>query len=523
MEQRGQQLLLLELGKTLPGGDAMQARSGRSWAWILFAIALAGLMVTLLWPSRKPPRRAVAAAEVPAPAFDVQAARPLDPAPPPAKEAPAPPPPEPAPVIDAITVEKPEVCSGEENLVTVRAHTVNGTNEFLHYVIDGAMGSSVPLRLLLGQDGRVEGQHTVTVFGRGNVPVTVPVPEYKVKDCQPERVVVVDTRVQANTWSEFDLFAKVMALPEPLPGIRSEGTHKPFAAVSYTWAFGDGVTATTSGPVVSHDYEGRTQDSLYSYFPVRVDVRGEDGEVITGRTTLPLINPAFEAFAQKGIVQLLVALDPRFPQMGPDGRVVQNVRLWHTRGQPVTIDAVALTRYFEGASGETAPLAVDVAQVLGSTTVPPGKEGITTSVVLDTVTDPGVFTMTYRLSGHSADGHPVMGSFSVLRPPPRPTADNSQAVVDPMLKAKIMAAREMLGKETVSDEDIWQLERQGRFADLAPAASAAAQGVAAVRPSARPPAMADPGVEPYGPPVPTGVTPPPAVTAAEAQDTSATK
>ena len=345
-------------------------------------------------------------------------------------------------MIDAIVVEKPEVCSGEENLVTVQAHTVNGTNEFLHYVVDGAMGSSVPLRLLLGPDGRVEGQHTITVFGRNNVPVTVPVPEYTVKDCQPERVVVVESRVQSNTWSEFDLMARVVALPEHNPGIRSEGSHKPFAAVSYTWSFGDGVMATTTGPIASHDYEGRAQDSLYSYFPVRVDVRSAAGEVLTGRTTLPLINPAFEAFAQKGIVQLLVSLDPRFPAMGPDGRVVQSVRLWHTRPQPVTIDAVAVTRYFDGASGETPPQAVAVAQLLGGGTVPPGKDGVTTSVVLDTITEPGVFSMTYRLSGHSQDGHPVMGSFSVMRPPPKPTADNSQAVVDPMLKAKILAARE---------------------------------------------------------------------------------
>jgi hypothetical protein len=482
------------------------------------AAALAALVASFLWPSRKPPRHDVAAVEDPAPTFEIRRAAapdPSEPAPPPKKVAPAPP--EPAPVIDAITVEKPEVCSGEENLVTVRAHTVNGTNEFLHYVIDGAMGSSAPVRLLLGQDGRVEGKHTITVFGRGNVPLTVPVPEYKVKDCQPERVVVVETRVQANTWSNFDLLAKIVGLPAPPAGVRAEGSHKPFVPVSYAWSFGDGVTALTTGPVASHDYEGRTQAALYSYFPVRVDVRSDGGEVLTGRTTLPLINPAFEAFAQKGIVQLLVALEPRFPAMGADGRVVQNVRLWHTRSQPVTIDAVALTRYFEGASGETPPQSLGVAQVLGTTTVPPGKDGITTSVVLDTITDPGVFSVTYRLSGHSSDGHPVMGSFSVMRPPPKPTADNSQAVVDPMLKAKIVAARQMLGKETVTDEDIWQLEREGRFADLAPAGDPA-RDTATARAPAHPPAMPDPAVEAYGPPVPTGVTPPPAVTAAGAQD-----
>jgi hypothetical protein len=342
---------------------------------------------------------------------------------------------------------------------------------------------------------------------------------------------VVEARLAANTWSDFDFHARVVSLPPPGPDIRSEGSHKPFAPASYAWTFGDGEAATTSGPVVSHDYERRPQDSLYSYFTVRVEARSADGELLTGRTTLPLVNPAFEAFAQKGVVQLLVALDPRFPGLGPDGRVVQNVRLWHTRAEPVTVDAAAVTRYFEGASGETQPQAVAVAGLLGTTTVPPGKDGIATSIVLDTITDPGVFSMTYRLSGHSMDGHPVMGSFSVMRPPPRPTADNSQPVVDPALKAKIVAAREILGRDTVNDEDLWQLERQGRFATLTPGGDTAARATrsesagfpATASPAARPPAMPDPGLPAVGPPVPKGVTPPPAVTAPESPAAAPTK
>jgi PKD domain len=496
---------------------------------IILALALAIVLAGLLWPSRARRRAVVAAAEPQGPTATLAPVMPAAPAEPPArpKTAAAPPrAPEAPPIIDEVTVEKPAVCSGEDNLVTVRAHTANGTDEFLHYVVDGAMGSSVPLRLLLGEDGRVEGQHVISVFGRTNVAVTVPVPAYEVKDCQPARVVVIEPRVAANTWSDFDFLAKVVTLPPPGPGVRSEGSRGAFTPVSYSWSFGDGDAATTSGPAVSHDYERRAQDSLYSYFPVRVDVRDAGGEVLTGRTTLPLINQAFEAFAQKGIVQLLIALAPRFPELGPDGRVVQNVRLWHTRSEPVTIDAVTLTRYFEGASGETRPQALDVAALLGATTVPPGKDGITTSVTLDTITDPGVFSSTYRLSGHSADGHPVMGSFSVMRPPARPTADNSQAVIDPMLKARIVAARQMLGKDTVNDEELWQLERQGRFADVAPASDAPVGDAPAsalpasappgpVSPPVRPPAMPGVGLPTRGPPVPAGVTPAPTVTAPE--------
>src|SRR6185312_13528831 len=152
--------------------------------------------------------------------------------------------------------------------------------------------------------------------------------------------------------------------------------------------------------VAAHDYEERAQDALYSYFVAGVTVHARDGRTLGGRTTLALVNPAFETFARKGIVQLLVSLDPRFPELGADGRVVQGVRLRHTRREAVTIEAASMTKYFESGAGETDPVAVDAAQVLGGTnTIPPGREGVTTRVVLDTAAEPGVFSVTYRLAG----------------------------------------------------------------------------------------------------------------------------
>jgi hypothetical protein len=385
----------------------------------------------------------------------------------PAPQARAPDPPssrsvDPPPVIDEIVLEKPEVCAGEENLVTVHAHTLDGTDEFLHYVVDGNMGYAVPLRLWLDRDGRVEGTHFISVFGRTNAATTVPLPEYKVKDCPPTRMAALEQRLRANSWGDFDFVARVVTLPPP-DGRPRPGAERSFVPTSYGWSFGDGDMATTSGPVVSHSYERRRQTTLYSYFIVGVQIRGEDGATLSARTTLPLINSAFESLARKGIVQLLIALDPRFPELGNDGRVVQHVHLWHTRPDPVRIENAAVTEYFETGSGETRPRAVDVAGLLGATSIPPGKEGITTTVVLDTLADPGVFSATYRLVGKSQDGHPVMGSFSVMRPPPRPTSESSEPITDPALRRRILAAREALGKEVVNDEDLWRLEREGRL------------------------------------------------------------
>jgi hypothetical protein len=419
-------------------------------------------------------------------------------------------PPDPPPVIDEVSLEKKEVCAGEENLVTVKAHTTNGTDAFLHTLIDGQQGSSIPVRLWRDDDGNVLGQHTITVFGRGNVATTIPVPQYEVKNCRPTYIADVMQRVRSNTWSDFDFNARIVGIPRaPTPADRERGAPpppvpKPFKPVSFSWDFGDGQTATSLTPIIEHDFEGRPQTSLYSYFVVGVSIRGTKGETATGRTVLSLVNPAFEALATKGIVSLMISLDPRFPELGSDGKVTQNVRIWHIQPGPVTIDRATLTKYFKQAAGQTAPQDVPVTSVLGTAIIPPGKEGITVTVVLDPSSEEEVFAKTWNLSGTSAEGFPAMGSFSVMVPPPKPSADAGDTVFDPLLKQKIILARQMLGKDVVNDEDLWRLEREGAFANLkvTPEETAAAATAAIAAAQQKGPPGQQPTYVPKGPPVP---------------------
>jgi len=422
--------------------------------------------------------------------------------------------PDPPPVIDEIVLEKKEVCAGEENLVTVKSHTTNNTDPFLHTVIDGHMGTSWPMTLWRDDDGNVLGQHSITVFGRGNVATTVPLPQYEVKDCRPTYIAAIQQRVRANTWADFDFEARVVGIPPaPTEADRKRGAPpppvpKPFKPVAFTWTFGDGETATTLTPLVSHSYEGREQNALYSYFLVGVSIRGAKGETATGRMALPLINPAFESLAEKGLVTLLIALDPRFPELGSDGKVTQKVRLWHTQPGPVTIEHASLTKYYRQAAGQTPASDVDVASVLGTTVIPPGKDGITTTVILDPQSEEEIFSKTWALRGTSAEGYPVIGTFSVMIPPPKPTADASTPIFDPLLKQKIMLARQMLGKDTVDDEDLWRLEREGAFANLkvTPQESAAALAAAKAAASQQGFPSPQPTYVPRGPPAPTSTS-----------------
>src|SRR5215470_14150373 len=83
------------------------------------------------------------------------------------------------PVIDEILVEKEEVCEGEENLITVKAHTQDGADSLLHGVIGSERGMSVPLKTYLDARGQPLHQY-ITVFGTRNVSTRVEVPPYKV-------------------------------------------------------------------------------------------------------------------------------------------------------------------------------------------------------------------------------------------------------------------------------------------------------------------------------------------------------
>ncbi|WP_437819653.1 hypothetical protein [Sorangium sp. So ce1078] len=434
-------------------------RSRTRWACVAALAAALGLLVWSLRAPRVPePVRAAPKASAPEAPPSARRAASAAAA---SKRAPAE---DPAPLIDAVEVEKPEVCAGEENLITVRSHTTDGTDAYLHTVIGRHTGSRVPLRIWLDPDGSYA-MPTISVFGRNNVVSQIEVPRYRVKDCKPERVVVITHRLLPNTADEVELTAQVVDV-----GVKNDPDARPFKPVSYAWVFDDGDAEKTTASFVTHSYERRPQTSLVSEFLIRVEVRGEAGEKLTGRALLQIQNMTFQNLAERGVVTLVATPTPRFPRQDGDGVVRQSFRLWHHRDAPVRIDAVTAVRHYTEASNSSPHEAVS----LGLVEIPPGL-GVDVEVSLDAVKEPDVFTITYFLEGETADGYPARGTFSLMKPPPVPTRASSIPVREPVLLAKIKRARELLAQEFVTDEDIWRLEREGKMADLdgSPARAAA--------------------------------------------------
>ena len=85
------------------------------------------------------------------------------------------------------------------------------------------------------------------------------------------------------------------------------------------------------------------------------------------------------------------------------------------------------------------------------------------SLELDFAALPTVYAVTVELQGITSAGTPARGQLTILRPQPRPTRENSVPIEDPAMILKIRRAMAILKQDTVSQEDLSRLEREGKL------------------------------------------------------------
>jgi hypothetical protein len=356
------------------------------------------------------------------------------------------------PIIDEVTLEKGEVCDGEENLVTVKAHTPEHADDpFLHALVEGQPGTSVVLRASAEPGARSSAQ--AVVFGRNGTFATAAVPPFVVKDCKVPWKLLLTFRMLPNRPATFELSARIVP----------HGVSQPFQAARYLWSFGDETRSETTESFETHDFSRRPQRAMVSMFLVTCVAVSASGERVVGRVGLQLNNLAFETFVTKGVVLIASEPDPLFPILGDDGLVSQRVRLWHSYERGVAIQRLRRLPLVIGRpSGAPQELSLDR---LGVESIAPGQAAESKALVLDTRSEPDVYSVEYLIEGVTEDGWPARGNFAVMRPPSPPTRENHTPVNDPALKSRIVRARELLNKAYVTDEDLWRLERAGQLSD----------------------------------------------------------
>jgi hypothetical protein len=303
--------------------------------------------------------------------------------------------------IDAVEVDKQEVCKGEEAVVTIRAHSTNANGD--DYLSYGVMGHPelVGSRFTLRPEESL-GYKWMRVFVRGKrgTSAIADVPPVRVKDCETPHRLTIDLRRRPQMPDRAFLTAR-------LASASGEG----FQPVDYRWDFADGSTATTSIPEVEHSYEGRLQNRAYSYFFVTVTARNAGGRELQGSRSLRFVNLGFSPAGRERTVTIFSGVDE-------GARGGEKIWLYHGHPVAVRIDKVVVTDTVTDASGKqtvTASNSHDPASLLGFAELPPGKSLVTRDLTQLRPAEPAV-ARTVEVSGHAGGGDAASGSFILLAP-----------------------------------------------------------------------------------------------------------
>jgi hypothetical protein len=218
--------------------------------------------------------------------------------------------------------------------------------------------------------------------------------------------------------------------------------------------------------VAVHDYARLPQRTAFTDLLVKARAIDAGGRTVEGRLPLQIRNVAFQT-RRAGMVTLFAEPVPRFPVIGADGIVRQGFRVWHAEDVPVQITGATMARLSVPSSPGAPPpppqaIAIDPAAQFVHASIPPGAVN-DESLAFDFGSEPLVYAVVWEMQGSTPDGMPARGQLTVMRPQPKPTRENSIPIEDPAMVEKIRRAMAILHQETVSQEDLLRLEREGKL------------------------------------------------------------
>jgi hypothetical protein len=326
------------------------------------------------------------------------------------------------PIIDQVTVDKTEVCRGEENFVNVKARSRNGSQAFLttHFVDPGTRrvlsGTRIPFRLEAPPERALE----IMVEGRGGASKAAPLPHIEVKDCVAQRQLLIDVTRPPSSPDRASFVAKVMERKPEKEGAAPDVP--PLEPASFEWDFGDKTTLTTSTPEAEHSYEGRDQSVAHSYFVVTVKAKDRNGNEVAGSRALWFPNEAFLPLALENRVAISVGVREANPATGAP----EQIWLYHGYSSPVRIDKVIVRETVLDSSDkperETMRRDYMPQELLGFADLPSGQSLTSRDL---TALQPSAETAVRYVDviGHTADNRKAAGTFTLL-PPKKPIASD---------------------------------------------------------------------------------------------------
>lgn len=230
----------------------------------------------------------------------------------------------------------------------------------------------------------------------------------------------------------------------------------PPAATAFRWDLGDGTTRTTTLPQLAHDYSQRSADRPTTTFVITVDTAAADGSTLSGRLAVHLPNPRW--VANRGRNLWLATRAERFvPTAAADGTRTATL---HVRGDgaAVRLTGASLIGFPCRDLDDELPAAVDATALSRDTITAADETTVTVRLPATAWTEP-VCSVDVRLLGITDAGRPARAFANVELGRPATVS----VVRDPALRARLRAARTLLGRGQITAEELAMLAAEGKL------------------------------------------------------------
>ena len=368
-------------------------------------------------------------------------------------------------LIASVSVEKPQVCPGEDVLIKPVKMDVNAPVQF---------------RVNL----RTRGEQAILTFkqpGKRRLYVTAGDGRFGVDFKTANIEVLSDDHPDCANKPRLALVSRISRFQADSADIEVVGSKGLTGNVNYAWDFGDGTAAQGSEKFVTHSFQERNQDRPSSTFVVRVTGKDARGTEAVARTSVTFNNTYFLARIN-GAPAIPVTYD-RFPKQD-GGTFRTTITFRNIEGTSIALSSALVKVHTCKEGPEPEAKNVPITSLISTTNLP-ARRSVSQTLTLpaSVVGDAGGCRAEITFVGDTVPGRqgqpvgPNVASrfsettatvFLELAPPPgadkggmaaaAPVIVRDQATLD-----KLQKARAILGRDQVTPQDILELEKQGKL------------------------------------------------------------
>ena len=341
-------------------------------------------------------------------------------------------------LLNSVAVSNTTPCVGQETEVTVdgagagagailRINGIPGGHQFVQFA--GAPGKRLVAATVVTPDGRADS-------------TTVP---FTVQQCTPAAGTIAP--VALHFWPTPNRVNEVEFMVHDYDAHGQEVL--PSAAATYAWNFGDGKVATTTSPLISHDYTSAISPmAQYNYFDASVTVTTSAGAT-SAQKIVPILS-VYAASRANGVVQPPTAMSVS------GSNLVMTVTNYETTPLSITssrIDLVPCDPSLDAVPQAAVPMSVTIA--------PSATAAV--NVPQPSAFSPSICQIGVHLFGTTAAGVVYAGAYNRVKENPL----LKQAVTDPNTIALLNQASTHTADPNSFDElELRQLFAQGILTQL---------------------------------------------------------